>query len=146
MNWVFIVFAPLMALVVAGIVGACLGTLIAYFSYDDNAGWGVGIVTAVVVFVLALGFQYWLSYGTEKTETIRVVGKERIAEGNDGKWVVYGADDQTYENTDAWFHNKSDSTNLQRKLVVGQTYKCKVNGFRFTLISSYKNILSCEPA
>jgi hypothetical protein len=127
-----ILFVLVTLLVSAFIIGGV------YFFDEALAPWG-----ALLVVILTIFF-WWLSFGTEHTETIKVADKERIAEGEGGKWVIYGADDQTYENTDAWYHGKSDSTNLQRKIKVGQTYKCKVNGVRFTVLSWYKNILSCE--
>lgn len=101
-------------------------------------------VAGLVCWLLIGGWLYYASWGTKTTETIIVEGTERIAEDNDGKWVVYEKDGETFQNTDAWFQGKTNSTDLQRQIKAGHTYRCEVNGFRFTLLSWYRNILDCD--
>lgn len=120
----------------------CIG--VGWFMSDGSTG-SLPLMMGFAIAATLTIFFFWLSFGTEQRIAITVDGKERIAEDNDGKWVVYAKSGETFENTDAWFHGKSDSTNLQRKLVVGKTYRCLVNGKRFTVLSWYRNILECEP-
>jgi hypothetical protein len=103
-------------------------------------------VCAIIGVVIGLGLTAlfgYLAFGTEDTVTFKVEGKERIAEDGDGKWLVYASNGETYENTDAWFHGKTRSTDLNRDVVVGHTLRCEINGFRSGLLSSYKNLLKC---
>lgn len=135
----FILVAVVIAAIVLGIGAAATST----------SGRSVWLALAAVIYACLFAGFYWAAYGTEETVTITVSGKERIAEDKSGKWVVYAAPratGETFENTDALFHGKTNSTDLQRQLEIGKTYRCKVNGKRIGLFSSYRNLLSCEPA
>lgn len=129
-------------IIIALIVGVVLIGVGLFFSSEEGRTWpffaGVGLWLALTAFF------WYASWGTKTTETILVERTERIAEGNDGKWVVYEQDGETFENTDAWFQGKTDSTDLQRELLAGHTYECEVNGWRITLLSSYRNVLRCH--
>lgn len=131
---VFVIAFAVVSLVILGV-----GLL---FTLGKESLWPIAI--AVILCVGIVGFNYWLSFGTERTVQIEIEGKERIAEGKGGKWMVYAKSGETFENTDAWFHGKTDSTDFQRSLKVGHTYKCEVNGLRVHLFSSYRNVLRCR--
>ncbi len=76
-----------------------------------------------------------------KDISITVVDKER---GSDSKATLIFADDKTYSVSDSlsfWHFNSSD---VYRQLEVGNTYNCKVAGWRIPIISSYENIIECE--
>jgi hypothetical protein len=133
------------------VVGACLLAIPVWLlnsrSFGSDRTWGRRLlVVALVSWVALTAFFGWLSFGTEDTITVRFEGKERIAEGDGGKWMFYAEGGETFENTDAWYHGKSDSTNLYRAVALDTTYRCEVNGVRFTLLSMYRNVLSCERA
>jgi hypothetical protein len=85
-----------------------------------------------------------LYYGSQKTITITVDSKERVTKGNDSKYLIY--DDTTafevFENTDAPFLLKWNSSDVYRKLHEGHTYKVRVAGWRIPIFSQYRNILN----
>ncbi len=84
----------------------------------------VGIIVGFSLWVVLTGAFAYMAYGTEETVRITVERTERIADGDGGKWMVYAApaeSGETFKNTDALFHGKTDSTDVQRSLVAGRT-------------------------
>lgn len=122
---------------------AITGPIMAAGVWFGRDTYGISFGIALALSVALWGGFYWMAYGTEDTLTFKVEGKERIQSGDDGKWMIYAVGGETYENTDAWFHGKTHSTDLYRDIVVKHTLRCKVNGFRSGLLSSYKNLLEC---
>lgn len=84
----------------------------------------------------------------DHTETVTITEKERINKDDKSKYIVCGLDENgeihTYENTDALLRFKWNSSDIQGSLKEGETYKLKLVGYRFGLLSWYENILSYE--
>lgn len=99
-----------------------------------------------VVIVLLVGGCAGCFYETQlKTGEVEITveGKERIAENNDGKWMVFATDGETYQVTDNILFGLTNSTDRYRALEVGETYRCQTIGVRWPLFSRYKNLRDC---
>lgn len=107
-----------------------------------NLGCGALAVLAGIV-VVVLGLIFWhMEYGTQHDVTFTIKSLDDQASGSKGhKYLIFTTDGHVYENTDAWFHGKTDSSNLWAGFSVGQTWTCPVYGYRNTLFSSYPDIL-----
>lgn len=97
----------------------------------------------IIFGVVALGivtypFAY---YGTEGTEEITVDSKERVNYEKSSKYLIYTKDDRVFENTDSVLYGKFNSSNIYAKLEAGNCYRVKVAGVRFSVASSYRNII-----
>ena len=75
--------------------------------------------------------------------TITVNEKERVAYGEDSKYLIW-TDDEVFENTDALLMGKFNSSDLYGKLVKGKTYNCQAIGWRIPFLSMYRNLVNCE--
>lgn len=110
-----------------------------------NSGCAALVVIAVLVIVGLGYFGIHYEYGTEKTVTFTVSALDDQANGSNGhKYLIFTSDGQEYENTDAWLHGKTDSSNIWAKMLEagkGATWKCKIYGYRNTVLSSYPDIL-----
>ena len=95
-----------------------------------------------------LGADYALQKSSEDTVRVTVTGKDVITSGSDGnvssKYLIY-ADNETFENEDALWYGKYNSSDVQRTLEAGKTYDLKVNGYRIPFFSVYRNILKARP-
>ena len=95
---------------------------------------------------------------SENENTTEWVSEEN--ESNDGwfsevectikdKWVkrtdeedkyLVSCDDEVYQITDNLLYGKVNSSDIYAQLEIGNKYKLEVSGFRFGLLSSYRNI------
>ena len=64
--------------------------------------------------------------------------------GTDGGSYQTSQENETFENTDAWFHLKFSSHDLYGELNVGDTYHCEVYGWRVPFLSMTRNIVDCK--
>ena len=104
----------------------------------------------LAVVVIALGAWWFTSYeyGTEHHETFTVTRLDDQSSGSSGhKYLVFGrlpdGTAKVYEDTDAIFHGKMNSSDLFAQLQVGRTYDCDLYGVRSHLFSGYQDLLSC---
>lgn len=117
---------------------------------SNNQGGFVGVVViglVVTIIVGAIGFGFYRSWGTHRTETVTVNKSERITstcgESVCSKYLVYTAQG-VYENTDDLLNWKFNSSDLYNQLQEGNAYSCDVVGWRNGLFSWYPNLISCE--
>lgn len=80
---------------------------------------------------------------SEQTVVITVVSKERIAEKNSGKYLVY-TKGEVFEVTDTVSYWRFDSSELYGELGEGKSYRCKISGWRVPFFSWYRNIIEIE--
>jgi hypothetical protein len=100
----------------------------------------LGIILAVVAGAVALFWQ--MEYGSQTNVTFTVKTLDDQSTGSSGhKYLVFTTDGRVFENSDAWLHGKTDSSNVQAMFNAGSTYTCPVYGYRNTLFSSYQDIL-----
>lgn len=113
-----------------------------------NQSSGNVIVGAFVVFALLAGVVTMAQYGTKETVTATVTGKERVtsSDGNGNvksKYLIF-TETETFENTDALFAGKFNSSDFYGKIREGQTCKFTVIGWRMPVFSTYRNIIEME--
>jgi len=89
-----------------------------------------------------------LVYFNDHNYIITITDKERITTGvgkNIGsKYLVFGKNENgsfVFENTDNLIRLKWNSSDIQGKLEIGNTYRITVIGYRVRFLSLYKNIL-----
>lgn len=106
------------------------------------------IVTLAIAAILLVGGCGGCFYATQvKTGEVEltVESKERIAEENGGKWLVFATDGNVYQVTDNILFGKTDSTDRYHDLQVGTTYRCKAVGVRIHFpITEYRNLIDCN--
>ncbi len=105
----------------------------------------MGILLLGGLFVSSLG----LSYCTQDTKTFKVVDKYVKTEGQGrGVFYVVGEDEsgnkEVLKNTDTIAFFKFDSSDLQQKISLGNTYKMDLNWMRVPFLSMYRNVLDVE--
>ena len=110
-----------------------LGNIRSFFLYTI-----LGILALVLIYVVA----YFWSY---QTIEVTITEKERVTissdEGVESNYRVYTTE-EVFVNKDQLIFGKFDSSDVQRKLLDGNTYKVKVVGWRVPLFSWYRNIIS----
>lgn len=118
-----------------------------YRTYNraPNIPW-IALTIVAVIAALFIGGCYGCYQTTlkEQTETFTVEEKMRIAEENDGKWLVFATDGREFEVTDNLLKGLTNSTERYRELKVGHTYECTTIGVRWPLFSLYRNLKDCE--
>jgi len=102
-------------------------------------------ITIVAIILIIFGsIVYSVSYHNSVDEvSVTVVDKERINTTKSGKFLIYGQD-EVFENTDSYVFLKFTSADLQRDLIVGETYTVKVAGWRIPFLSMFRNIITVE--
>ena len=106
----------------------------------NKKGQEIIIGFGILVFLVLIITPIVLSYSSAKEITITIKDKERIAEYEDGKYLIF-TENEVFENTDSFLFLKFDSSDVYNKLEVGSTYKVKVNWYRIKFLSNYRNIL-----
>lgn len=110
------------------------------------------LIFGLVIAVFLGGIVYTVAwYGTAEEITITVTDKERIVEasgsGEDAsvssKYLVF-TDKETFENTDAMFLGKFNSSDIQGRLRKDSTYTVVVYGWRWPMFSTYRNIVEIK--
>jgi hypothetical protein len=102
--------------------------------------------TAVVLPVILVLIGIWFGqteYGTVHHETFTVASLDDQG-GSQHKYLVFTTDGHVYEDTDAWFHGKADSSDVWGRFLsagTGATWDCPVYGYRNHFLSSYQDIL-----
>ena len=101
----------------------------------------VGTVALASVFVMG---GYMFAHGTSDSITTTVTDKHRVVDRDgDSKWIVM-TEDMSFQNSDALWHMKFNSTDIQGKLRVDGTYRIEYYGWRVPVMSMYPNIISVE--
>ena len=108
---------------------------------------GVFVIAFIVLLVASIGISIYLPIATKENVTITVVDKERIVEsGTDSvssKYLIF-TEDEVFENTDSLLVFKFNSSDIQGKLKIGETYQVRVYGWRVPIFSMYRNIIEIE--
>jgi hypothetical protein len=108
--------------------------------------WLVAYIVAVFLLALiALPIGYTVAaYNNEHVYVAKVTDKEAKKDGDDEKYLVFTKVDgetKVFENTDALFAGKFDSSDMYADIQRGKIYKFKTIGFRIPFLSSYENII-----
>jgi hypothetical protein len=103
------------------------------------------IVGAVVGLVVLSGAFFFPQTLFQSTVTATVTNTDNVCRGTKCQYLVF-TDKGTFKNTDNWMAAKFNSSDVQGRLVRGQTYTMRVGGYRFPLFSTYQNVLRVEDA
>lgn len=106
---------------------------------NDRGAAIVGIGGLGVLLSGLLGFTAYVQLGTVDHVSVTVTGSERVT----SKYLVF-AKGETFQNTDAMFHGKWNSSDLHGKIQPGE-WNMKVYGYRIPLLSTYRNIVEATP-
>jgi hypothetical protein len=106
----------------------------------------------LVIVVLLLGGAEAIWHHSHVDHIAATITKtERVNYGETSKYLVWadvqdeqGTHSEVLEDVDAWYFIKWNSSDVYGQLKVGQTYRLKVSGTRFQLLSWYRNIVSIE--
>lgn len=105
-------------------------------------------IAYLIIFAVLLVPLSAYQLGTKETVTVTVTGKERVTSGSGDslshKYLVF-TEHETFQNTDALFHWKYNSSDIQGKLRDGEVYRFEVYGWRIPFFSMYRNITSIQP-
>lgn len=105
-------------------------------------------IIAFLIVVALLGLFSIPSHLNKETYTITVTDKEVKRSGDDDKYIVFGETKDgeaiVFQNTDMLTRFKFNSSDIQAKLKVGNTYEVTTIGFRINLLSKYPNIIDME--
>lgn len=93
------------------------------------------LIALAAVILLISGFYTYARYIRSEDITVQVTGAERY----DGKWIIL-TQTESFENTDVWYRWKFNSSDLQGRLRPGATCEVRAVGFRFDILSIYRNI------
>lgn len=103
-------------------------------------------ISFIMLFIVGLIVAYPVGYySSSETITITVDDKERVAESNSGRYLIF-TEDEVYENSDSYLYLKFNSSEVYNKLEKGNTYKVKIAGWRVPFLSWYENILEIKKA
>jgi hypothetical protein len=106
-----------------------------------------GIIGIIIIGILASVGYTVAYYSSGETIEVTVTDKERIVEsegdGVTSKYLVF-TESEVFENEDALFLGKWNSSDVQGKLKVGETYTVKVIGWRVPFFSMYRNIVEIK--
>jgi hypothetical protein len=104
------------------------------------------IVIVIIGILTSVGYTV-AYYSSGETIEVTVTNKERIVEsegdGVTSKYLVF-TESEVFENEDALFLGKWNSSDVQGKLKVGETYTVKVIGWRVPFFSMYRNIVEIK--
>lgn len=106
-----------------------------------------GVIAIFVIgFLISIGYTVGY-YSSSETVEITVTDKERITTGSgesmSSKYLIF-TEDEVFENEDALFLGKWNSSDVQGQLKIGETYTVRVIGWRLPLFSTYRNIVEIK--
>lgn len=113
---------------------------------------GVVVWIAIVLFFVVIVAPVYTisSYVNKNSYEIKVTEKETKNSKESSKYLIFGIDEEgnekVFENTDALFARKFNSSDLYAKISVGKTYEFKTIGFRIPFLSKYENIMTVKEA
>lgn len=86
------------------------------------------------------------SYFVPDKVVTRIVDAQVKRYGDSDKYLIF-TDSEVFENTDAWYRFKFNSSDVQRDAanLKGKTAEIKKYGWRFRPLSWYENVLSIRP-
>src|SRR6056297_850388 len=101
-------------------------------------------VLTIAIIVLASGLLAAAYYSSAEETQITVVEKITKYHGGDEKYLVSTESGEIFEIADTIAFLRFDSSNVYFSLEEGQTYTCKVAGWRIPFLSMYRNIIEVK--
>jgi len=100
--------------------------------------WKIIVITSILIFcITALA----IKYSTVHTDTYKITKTERV----NNEYLVF-TDKEVLKNVDDFWFLKFNSSDVYGRLSdnIGSTVQLKVQGFRFPILSWYRNIIKVE--
>lgn len=109
---------------------------------------GILIILGILA-VIATPIIYTVAkYQSVNEYTVTIDDKEAKNNQNSSKYLIFttleDGDKKVFENTDAWFAGKFDSSDMYNEFEVGETYTIRTHGWRIPVLSMHENILAIE--
>ena len=106
----------------------------------------IRIVFAIIVSIVLIGLLVFIvSIGYQNEETIECTIEDKWVKRKDkSDMYLVQCDNEVYQITDLIFKGKFNSSDIYANLKVGNTYEITTTGYRFELLSMYKNINEYE--
>lgn len=105
----------------------------------------IGALIGILLLGLVVTIPYVAKYANNDTYEITITDKEVKKDGDSSKYLIFteleDGTGRVFENTDAWFKGKFDSSSMYGELEIGKTYKIKTIGYRIPILSIYENIV-----
>jgi len=100
----------------------------------------MAIFVAIILSLFFLGFSYLFfeKFLTEKQISLTVINKEKFG-NEEGRYLIF-TPDEVFENSDSFYHRKTNAEIIYRKLERGVTYRVKVVGFYLPGLPRLRNI------
>jgi hypothetical protein len=112
--------------------------------YPRGTNWFAILAISAIVLLLVGSIALSIVINTTTSyETFTVSGKERVTTNNSSKYLVY-TNTTTFEVVDTWIHDRFSSSDFYGQIVVGKTYRAKVQGWRVPFFSMYQNIITLD--
>jgi uncharacterized membrane protein YqiK len=92
----------------------------------------------IVVIILGLSYLFFERMITEEEIVITVINKEKFGT-EDGKYLIFSKH-EVFENSDKFFHKKTNAEQLYQKLDRGVSYRVKVAGLYIPSLNRLRNI------
>ena len=105
-----------------------------------NPMFKMAIFVAIILSLFFLGFSYLFfeKFLTEKEISLTVINKEKFG-NEEGRYLIF-TPDEVFENSDSFYHRKTNAEIIYRKLERGVTYRVKVVGFYLPGLPRLRNI------
>jgi hypothetical protein len=106
----------------------------------ENPMFKLSIFLATIFAIFFLGFSYLFfeKLLTEKEISITVINKEKFGI-EEGKYLIF-TPDEVFENSDSFYHRKTNAEIIYRKLERGVKYRVKVVGVYLPGLPRLRNI------
>ena len=100
------------------------------------------IAVFLVIFIIIFSVKI-IEFTSTDTIDVQITDKQSIVVKNgddvDNKYLIF-TDKEVFENIDALFKGKLNSSDVQGSLIIGKKYTLEVYGWRIPFLSSYRNI------
>ena len=106
----------------------------------------IRIVFGIIVSIVLIGLLVFIvSIGYQNEEMIKCTIEDKWVKRKDkSDMYLVQCDNEVYQITDLIFKGKFNSSDIYANLRVGNTYEITTTGYRFELLSMYKNINEYE--
>lgn len=98
----------------------------------------VFLSAVVVVVILGLSYLFFERMITEEEIVITVINKEKFG-NEDGKYLIFSKH-EVFENSNKFFHKKTNAEQVFKKLDRGVSYRVKVAGIYMPYLNRLRNI------
>jgi len=106
----------------------------------ENKMFHLAVFSSVVIAIIILGISYLFfeKMITEKEIVVTIINKEKFGI-EEGKYLIF-TPDEVFENSDSFYHRKTNAEIIYRKLERGVTYRVKVVGVYLPGLPRLRNI------